>query len=110
MFLKQKRDGKIKGCGYADSRKQQAYINKDKASTPTVVTKTLLLICLINAVEGCEVATVNIPGAFMQSDMEGPDNYMKMEGRTVQILSWLDPKLYTKFIKQENGKSFSMSN
>ena len=51
------------------------------------------------------MATVDIPGAFMQSDMEGPDTFMKLEGKTVQILSQLDPSKYTQFVKQENGKS-----
>ena len=55
--------------------------------------------------EGWDVASVDIPGTFMQSDMEGPDTYMKLECKTVHILSKIDPKLYTKFIRKENGRS-----
>lgn len=67
MFLKKNRCGKIKGYGYADGRKQRLYTSKDKSSTPAVVTKSLMLTCLINTMETRDVATVDIPGAFMQS-------------------------------------------
>ena len=40
-----------------------------------------------------EVATVDIPGAFMQSDMEGDATFMKLEGKTVHILTRLEPNL-----------------
>ena len=61
MFLKEKRNGTIKGRGCADSQKQRIYISKDEASAQTVSTEALLLSCLIDASEG--------PGAFMKSDM-----------------------------------------
>ena len=64
IFLKQKRDGKIKGRGCANGRKKCAYMNKDKASVPTIATNALLLACLIDAIEGWDVATVDIPGAL----------------------------------------------
>ena len=38
MFLKQKRCGKIKGRGCADSRKQRAYVAREDAASPTVAT------------------------------------------------------------------------
>ena len=55
--------------------------------------------------EGRDVVSVDIPGTFMQADMEGPDTYMKLEGKKVHILSKNDPKLYSKFIRKENGRS-----
>ena len=96
MFLKKKRCGKIKGRGCADGRKQRSYLNKDDVSAPMVATESLLLTCLIDASEGRDVATVDIPGAFMQSDMEGDDTYMKLEGKMIDILAKLDKNLYTK--------------
>ena len=50
------------------------------------------------------MATVDVPGAFMQSDMEGPDTHMKLEGKMVSILSKIDPKLYSKYIAKEKRK------
>ena len=69
---------------------------KEEASAPIVTTEGLLLTCLIDALEGRDVAAVDIPGAFMMLEMEGPDTYMKLEGKTVHILSKIDPKIYKK--------------
>ena len=81
------------------------YISKDKASAPTVATKSFLFTCLIYAIKRRDIPMVDIPVAFMQSDMEGPDTYMKLEGKTLQILTSLDLKLYKNFITTENRKS-----
>ena len=97
MFLKKKRSGMIKGRGCADGRKQRLYLNKDDVSAPTVATEALLLTCLIDAMEGRDVATVDIPGAFMQADMEGDDVHLRLEGKMVNILTKIDPKLYSKY-------------
>ena len=63
MYLKQKRCGRIKARGCADGRKQRVYKGKDETSSPTVSTKALFLSCIIDAQEGRQVATVDIPGA-----------------------------------------------
>ena len=104
MFLKRKRCGRIKGRGCADGRKQRSNTNKDDVSAPTVATESLLLTCLIDAMEERDVATVDIPGAFMQADMEGDDVHMKLEGKMVHLLAQIDPKLYRKYITDEKGK------
>eukprot|EP00957_Ditylum_brightwellii_P084697 6439847-Ditylum_brightwellii.AAC.1 len=79
MFLKKKRCGKIKGRGCADRRKQRTYTPKDDASAPTVATEALMLSCIIDVMEGRDVATVDIPGAFMQAEMDDAV-HMKIEG------------------------------
>ena len=62
MFLKLKIYGfTIKGRGYADRRKQQDWLSKEDTSSPTVSTEGLMLLCMIGAMEGQEVATANIP-------------------------------------------------
>ena len=105
MFLKKKRSGQIKGRGCADGRKQRAYITKEESSSPTVATEALFLTCVIDAMEKRDVVTVDVPAAFMQADMEGPDVHMKLEGNMVRILEKIDPKLYSKYVVIENGKS-----
>jgi hypothetical protein len=79
MFLKEKRCGIIKGRGCADGRTQRDYMTKQETSSPTVATEALMLTCVIDAVERRDVATCDIPGAFMQSDMKG-EVVMKLEG------------------------------
>eukprot|EP00957_Ditylum_brightwellii_P077097 5859525-Ditylum_brightwellii.AAC.1 len=70
MFFTQKHCGKIKGRGCADGKKQRIYKIKSYMSSPTVGVVSLMLPCIIDAEEGRDVATVNIPGAFMQADMD----------------------------------------
>jgi hypothetical protein len=49
------------------------------------------------------VATVDIPGAFLQTDAK-PGTYMKITGPMVDILCQINPKLYEKYVTTENGK------
>ena len=104
MFLKQKRSGKIKGRGCADGRKQREHTNKEDASSPTVAIESVLLSCTIDAKEGRNVATVDIPGAFMQADMD-EIVHLKMQGQMAELLVKLDPKLYRKHVQTEGGKT-----
>jgi Reverse transcriptase (RNA-dependent DNA polymerase) len=85
MFLKKKRNGIIKGRGCADGRKQRLYTNKDDASSPTVSIESVILTSVLDAAEGRDVATVDIPGAFMQADMDDTV-HMKLEGTMVDLI------------------------
>ena len=49
MFLKEKRDGAIKGRAVDGGNKQRDYIYKEYASSPTVATDAVLLSCIIDA-------------------------------------------------------------
>ena len=89
MFLKEKRCGKEKAWGCADGRKQRVYKTKDETSSSTMNVKALFITCLIDAMEGREVMTCDIPGAFMQSEMDELI-HMKLEGEIVLLLIQLD--------------------
>jgi hypothetical protein len=67
MFLKEKRDGSLKGRTVAGGNKQRDYISKEDASSPTVATEAVLLSCIIDAKEGRDVAVIDIPNAFIQT-------------------------------------------
>jgi hypothetical protein len=58
VFLKQKRDRKIKGRTVAGGNKHRDYISKEDASSPTVATESVLLSCIIDAKEERDVAVV----------------------------------------------------
>ena len=103
MFLKQKRNGTIKGRGCADGRKQRAYTTKEEASSPTVAIESVMLSCVIDAKEGRDVATVDIPGAFMQAEMEDLV-HMKLEGKMAELMVRIDPKLYRQYVQVEKGR------
>jgi hypothetical protein len=103
MFLKEKRCGTIKGRGCADGRPQRDYMSKQETSSPTVATEALMLSCVMDAAEGRDIATCNIRGAFMQSDMKGKV-VMKVEGVMAKVIVKTDPKQYEKYVTKENCK------
>ena len=102
MFLKQKRTGQTKGRGCADGRKQHLHTPKYDASSPTVATESVLLSCVIDAKERRDVATVDIPGAFMQGDQD-ETVHMHLEGTLAELLTKCDPKLYRQYVVTENN-------
>jgi hypothetical protein len=79
-------------------------MTKQEISSPTIATDALLLSCVINAVEERDVATCDMPSAFMQSDMKGKV-VMKLEGVMAEVIIKIDPKKYTKYVAKENGKN-----
>jgi hypothetical protein len=104
MFLKKKRCGMIKGRGCADGRKQRLYKTKKETSAPTVAIEALMLSCTIDAMEKHTVVTCDIPGAFMQTDMDEV-LHMKLEGPLAKLLTKVNPELYSKYVEIENGKT-----
>jgi hypothetical protein len=103
MFLKRKRCGTVKARGCADGRKQRAYIAKEDASSPTMSTEALLLTAVVDALEGRDVAVVDVPGAFMQADMD-EDVHVRFTGTTVDLLLDIDPAMYGPYVVEERGE------
>ena len=100
MFLKRKREGKIKGRGCADGRPQRKYITKLESSAPMVKVHALFISCMIDAIEGRSVAITDIPGAFLSADWpkSAPPCYLKYEGIMVDLICQIVPA-YRKLIK-----------
>ena len=93
MFLKRKCGGKIKGRGCADGRKQRAYTAKEDAASPTVASEAVFLTAVIDAMEGRKVAVFNVPGAFMQADMDELV-HVRFTGKMVELLLEFDKDMY----------------
>jgi Reverse transcriptase (RNA-dependent DNA polymerase) len=104
MFLKQKRNGTINGLGCADGQKQHEYTAKEDASSPTVAIEPVMLTSVIDTKENRDIETVDIPGAFMQADMDDIV-HMKLEGKMAELLVKVDPKMYRKYVQTEKGKT-----
>ena len=100
MFLKKKRCGKIKGRTVAGGNKQRAYINKEEASSPTVSTQAVMLSCIIDAEERRDVATIDIPNAFIQTRVENPEQraLIKIKGILVDVLVDIAPDAYKDYV------------
>jgi hypothetical protein len=98
MFLKEKRDGKIKGrtVWLAGGNKPRDYISKEDASSPTVAKESILLSCIIDAEEEMDVAVIDIPNAFIQTRMEDKKDMaiIKIHGVLVDILVEIAPNVY----------------
>jgi hypothetical protein len=93
MFLKLKRDGKIKGRTVAGGNKQRDYISKEDASSLTVATEAVLLTCIVDAEEGRDVAVIDIPNAFIQTkiDDEADMAIIKIRGILTEMLVEIAP-------------------
>ena len=46
---------------------QRVHVTKEEASSPTAFTESVILTSIVDAKEGREVATVDIPNAFAQT-------------------------------------------
>jgi hypothetical protein len=100
MYLKQKRCGRIKARGCADGRKQRLYKTKQETSSPTVTTEALFITSTIDAEERRKVVTVDIPGAFMHSDMDELV-HVRLSGPMATLLVRVDPEKYRKFVVKD---------
>ena len=99
MFLKLKSyEVTIKGRGCADGRKQWDWLSKEDTLLPTVSTEGIMLSCMIDAMEGREVATSDITGAFLQTDYDKGNIHIKLEGAMVTLLEDIDPEYYKDLI------------
>lgn len=108
MFLTEKRDGRIKARACANGSTQREYIDRDDAASPTAATDSILITGTIDAKQGRDVMTADIPNAFVQTNIDekkvGHRVIMKIRGPLVDLLLELDAPTYAPFVIQE-GKS-----
>lgn len=103
VFVTEKRDRRIKARTCADGSKQQLWTTKEETASPTVSLTSILITSTINAHKNREVAIVDIPNAFPQTDNKGECIIMKIKGQLALILVEACPELYKPFLTQENG-------
>ena len=97
MSLKRKRCGKIKGRGCADGRKQRAYITKEDSTAPMVSTEAVFLTAVIDAMEGRNVVVLDVPGAFMQAEIDELV-HVRFTGAMVTLLLEIDHEMYKDYV------------
>ena len=59
-----------------------------------------MISCMIDAMGGREVTTVDISGAFLHTDYEKGDIHIKLEGSIVTLLEEIYPEYYKYFINR----------
>ena len=79
-------------------------IEPKDATYPTVSAEAVMLTATIDALEGQDVAVVDIPGAYLSADMDN-EVHVVFRGKLAEVMVVDDPALYRTFLSYETGKS-----
>ncbi len=106
IFLTEKRDGTVKARTCANGSTQREYIPREEATSPTAATEAILITGVLDAKQGRDVMTFDIPNAFVQTPIpeRGEKIIMKIRGRLVDILIEICPGVYDDYVVYE-GKN-----
>ncbi len=102
--------GEVKTRACANGSTQRQHIAKEETTAPTVTSEAIFIQGTIFAHEKQNVATCDIPGAFLQAD--NPDYVlMRLDGILAELMVKVAPKLYRKFVTTNaEGNPFSTYN
>ena len=100
LFLEQKRDNTIKGRLVAGGDRQREYMSKDDVGSPTCALESIMLCATINAEEHRDVATADIPNAFVQTSMEGTV-HVRLRGTLAEMLVMKYPEVYREYVSHD---------
>jgi hypothetical protein len=77
-------------------------MTKEEATSPTVMTESILITATLEAAENRDIMTADIPNAFVQTDIPYNENdekiVMKMRGPLVDMLMDLNPDTYKDYV------------
>ena len=109
LFLTEKRDKTIKGRMVYNGKPTRQWLNKEDSASPTVSLESIMLLAIIDAKEGRDVMSADVPNAFIQTSMppveEGQDRVtMKITGVLVDLLVQIAPETYGPYVVFENGR------
>ena len=76
-------------------------MSKEDVARPTVSQEVVMITAAIEAKENHEVAVVDIPNVFIQTEHEGEKVIMKIRGKLANILVKIEPEPYTPYLTQE---------
>ena len=73
-LIKEKRTGEIKGRTCANGSKQHLYLKENESvASPTVSLEGLITSLIIDAYEGRDVSSFDVPGAYLHAKMPSED-------------------------------------
>ena len=100
LFLKGKRDESIKGPIISGGDKQRGTIDKADAASPTAFLESVLLTATFDAKEGRDVATVDIPNAFITTRIENEEYkvIMRLHRRLAELMDATAPEIYKQYV------------
>ena len=83
------------------------YTPKNESTSPTASLSGLIMTCVIDAYERRDVATVDIPGAFLQAKQPDDDVvHVVLDGRMAELLAKLSPETYQEYIHHRRGQAY----
>ena len=98
LFLKEKRDSTVKGRMVAGGNKQRSYTPKEEATSPTAALESVMLTATIDAEEGRDVAIVDLPNAFIQTDVGNEMITMRLRGKLAELMVKIAPEIYKSYV------------
>ena len=109
MFLAEKRTGEVKGRMVYNGKPTREWLDKQDSASPTAALESIFLLCLVDAKEGRDVMSTDIPNAFVQTEMptvkDGEERIiMKITGVLVDMLVQLAPEVYGPYVVFERGE------
>jgi hypothetical protein len=99
IFLVEKRNGRVKARTCANGSTQRSHINKEDVASPTALKKAFFITAAIKADEQRDIVTVDIPNAFVQTNIENNQErvMMKIKGPLAEMLIAIDPEMYENY-------------
>jgi len=109
MLVCEKTNGTIKGRCVYEGSKTRPYYTKEETASPTASTEGIFITATIDAHEGRDVMTADIPNAFIQASLENLKDgdkkvIMKVTGMLTDLLIKVAPDVYSPFVVYENGR------
>jgi hypothetical protein len=105
IFLNEKQDGEtVKGARMcANGSTQRAYISREEAPSPTVLSEAIITTGVIDAKQRRDIMTLDIPNAFVQTKiaLDGDKIIMKIRGQLIDILLEICPGVYDNYVINE---------
>ena len=93
MFMVMKRNGELKSRGCTNGSYQRVHTEKSEVSSPIPDFYTFKYICAIIAKELRDVATVDLPSFFFQTEIEEDDKILlKITGAVALLLVESNPE------------------
>jgi hypothetical protein len=108
MFLKKKRDGRLKARACVDGSPQKSRFDTETdPSSPTVSLEALMLTCVADAVEGRTVVTADIEGAYLEVHMKD-EVYVELDHVLAQLMVQIEPSYKEFMVPKKNGKGYKL--
>jgi hypothetical protein len=107
MFLKRKRDGRLKSRACVDGSPQSRFDTETDPSSPTVSLEALMLSCVADAVEERTVVTADIQGAYLEVYMKD-EVFVELDYVLAKMMLRVDPSYKKYLTPKKNGKGYKL--